>query len=89
MTKLGMQGALCKMENEWLNIEDIECYYGSIAYPDSVPPVTYYGGPEIARNGGAVFTHLTTPLLYWVIDAILYRVSKEGQDILDKVGLLC
>lgn len=89
MRKLGMAGAIAKMENDWMTMADIECYYGSMAYPDSCPPVSYYGGPgKVGPKNTTTFTNMTTPVLYWVIDAIMYQTSIKGHEVLREIGLL-
>jgi hypothetical protein len=89
MTKLQMQALQCwlAISGEEMNIEDLACMYGHNEFSAQCGPVKFYGGPELNYDTGLVgcedhrFKLIESSVLFFVLDAILFRVSQTGLDV--------
>lgn len=90
LKQLGMHQTLLGIDGQWCDIVDLECMYGSNCYAEGLDRITWYGGPELKEKGCKTtkFTKCQGTALDFVIDCVLFKVSREGPELLESVGVL-
>lgn len=86
MTKMKMQSlqCWCSVSGEEMNIEDLACMYGDNYPAAQAGPVKFYAGPEKNYDTGLVgcedhrFELIESSVLYFVLDAIMFRLAQNG-----------
>lgn len=72
------------------NMEDLCCLYGEGAYADACGPVAFLCGPGLDVPIGSdeeVFKTVEGTVLHFVLDAVLFRISRDGYQVLDLLDL--
>lgn len=95
MTKLKMQALQCwfSPNGEEMNIEDLACMYGCNYPAAQAGPVNFYAGPEKNYDTGLTgcedhrFVLIQSSVLYFVLDAILFRLSQQGVKVFEELEI--
>lgn len=73
-----------------LKIEDVECIEGSEKAARSSRFYWFWAGPELIKadsENGHIYTTVRGTVLDWLIDNILFQLSYNGWNVIDKLEI--
>lgn len=71
-----------------LKIEDVECLEGCEVLARNSRLYYFWAGPELKESArGHIYTTVSGTVLDWLIDNILFQLSYNGWDVIEKLEI--